>query len=78
MRSEANRLMLLGIMLFCFCGILASSSQADTLILQQGANGYAGGCTDTHVRGDFYGNDTDTNYGNSSTLLLLTEHYRTG
>jgi hypothetical protein len=67
--------MLLGMLLFSFCGILASSSRADTLVLQQGVNGYVG-CTDTHVRGDGYENDIDTNYGNSSTLLLLTEHYR--
>ncbi|OVE75463.1 hypothetical protein BVX97_04510 [bacterium E08(2017)] len=65
--------------LISFCGTFAASAVADTIVLQQGSNEYTG-CSDTHIYAKHNWPSTlsgvDNNYENNTTLLLLTEHYK--
>jgi len=50
---------------------------ADTLILQQGQDGYTG-CTDTYIRRDGYSTGNGQNYGNNASMHVRCEHYNPG
>ena len=48
--------------------VFAGAAMANTLVLQQGQNGY-NGCEDTYLRGVSYGHDySDNNYGGATVL----------
>jgi hypothetical protein len=57
--------------------VLVLPGVADTLILQQGQDGYAG-CTDSYVRADGYTTGNGRNYGTYKQLHVRNEHYNGG
>ena len=55
------------VMILAGMAALAAAVQAETLVLQQGLNGYSG-CEDTYIRGQGY---NDNNYGAATVLYTM-------
>lgn len=70
-KASLTVMTMLGLCLF------VDTSEAASLVLQEGVNGYSG-CTDSHVHKNGYSSGQTQNYGDSRDLLFGPESYQSG